>query len=273
MTRDRDAQGGGAPGRRGPDPGVVPSVVPILTYHSLDDSGSVLSVSPEQFAAHMASLAARGFTGVRLDALIDAWAGRGQLPQRPVVLTFDDGFTNLLTYGAPVLSDLGFGATVYVVSGRVGQDNAWPGQDPAVPIMPLMTWDELAELSSAGIEVGSHTTCHARLDQISDAEARTELSDSKATLQDKLGLPVRTFAYPCGDFSPAVVEAVRDLYDGACSVRLGTARKTDDLCLLPRLDVYYLREPALFNLLGTRRGNAYLALRGLGRKVRSLLLP
>ena len=251
---------------------MTPNAVPILTYHSLDDSGSVLSVSPDQFSAHMASLAERGFTGVRLDALIDAWAGGSQLPERPVVLTFDDGFTNLLTHGAPVLSDLGFGATVFVVSGRVGQDNAWPGQDPAVPILPLMTWDELGELSRAGIEVGSHTTCHARLDQISDTEARTELSDSKQALQDKLGLPVRTFAYPCGDFSPAVVESVRELYDGACSVRLGTARRTDDPCLLPRLDVYYLRDPGIFRLLGTFRGNAYLALRGVGRKVRGLLL-
>ncbi|MFT7463711.1 MAG: peptidoglycan/xylan/chitin deacetylase (PgdA/CDA1 family) [Pseudohongiellaceae bacterium] len=250
----------------------TPAAVPILTYHSLDTSGSVLSVAPDEFAEHMASLASRGYTGVRLDALLDAWAGRGTLPERPVVLTFDDGFRNLLECGAPVLTDLGFSATVFAVSGRCGADNAWPGQDPTIPVLPLMTWDELAELANAGFEVGSHTTSHARLDQLSDAEARNELNDSKRAIEDRLSLPVRTFAYPCGSFRPGVVEAVGELYEGACSVRLGTARASGDLRLLPRLDVYYLRSLPVFRLLGTRRGAAYLALRGLGRTVRGLLV-
>jgi peptidoglycan/xylan/chitin deacetylase (PgdA/CDA1 family) len=249
----------------------VPSKVPILTYHSLDDSGSVVSVAPALFRAHMQHLARRGYTGVRLDALLDAWSGSGSLPEKPVVLTFDDGFANLLQHGAPVLSELGFGATVFVVSGRCGAASDWPGQSAQVPVLPLLSWEGVAELAAGGFEVGSHTLGHARLDLLGADEARAELADSKAQIEDRLGRPVRSFAYPCGDFSPLVVDLVRELYEGACSVRLGTAHRDDDRHLLPRLDVYYLRELAVFRRFGTPVGAAYLALRGLGRSLRGLL--
>jgi len=249
----------------------APRTVPILTYHSLDPSGSVVSVAPAQFAAHMRSLAERGYTGVRLDALLDAWAGAGELPERPVVLTFDDGFANMLEHGAPVLGELGFSATVFVISGRCGENNDWPGQDAGVPLLPLLSWDGVSELSQAGIEIGSHTTCHAQLDRIGDDEVLHELTASKQQIEDHLGLPVRSFAYPCGDFRPGVVERVRELYDGACGVRMGTANQRDDRHVLPRLDAYYLRELSVFRLLGTRSGAAYLALRSAGRFVRGLL--
>jgi peptidoglycan/xylan/chitin deacetylase (PgdA/CDA1 family) len=250
----------------------APRAVPILTYHSLDLSGSVVSVAPEQFAAHMHNLAERGYTGVRLDALLDAWAGSGELPERPVVLTFDDGFANLLEHGAPVLAELGFSATVFVISGRCGQNNDWPGQGAGVPLLPLLSWDGVSALSQAGIEIGSHTTSHAQLDRIGDDEVLHELTVSKQQIEDRLGRPVRSFAYPCGDFRPSVVERVRELYDGACSVRMRTASYRDDRHVLPRLDAYYLRELSVFRRLGTPAGAAYLALRGVGRLVRGLLV-
>src|SRR3979411_1343692 len=88
--------------------------VPILTYHSLDDSGAVTSVAPRDFREHMQILAHRGFTGITLSALLDCWDGRGTLPPRPVVITFDDGFSNVLEHPPPPLADLGFGATIFV---------------------------------------------------------------------------------------------------------------------------------------------------------------
>src|SRR6266480_6947225 len=111
---------------------------PILTYHSLDDSGSVTSVPPRFFREHMNSLAQRGFAGISLSELIDAWDGVGNLPPRPVVLTFDDGFANLLEHAAPLLSELRFRATIFVVSGRCGQTNDWPNQAADIPRLPLL---------------------------------------------------------------------------------------------------------------------------------------
>src|SRR5436190_23997767 len=87
---------------------------PILTYHSLDESGSVTSVRPQFFRKQMHSLARRGFVGISMSELLDGWDDIAPLPARPVVLTFDDGFANLLDYAAPILSELGFRATIFV---------------------------------------------------------------------------------------------------------------------------------------------------------------
>ena len=90
-------------------------MVPILTYHSLDQSGSVISMAPAAFREQMRLLAARGFVGIGLGQLLDAWGGRATLPARPVVLTFDDGYSSFIEHAAPTLTALGF--SVY--------DNRW----------------------------------------------------------------------------------------------------------------------------------------------------
>jgi len=243
--------------------------VPILTYHSLDTSGSVISVTPDDFAAHMASLAERGYTAIRLDRLLDAWEGAAELPERPVVLTFDDGYRNTLEHAAPVLTRHGFAATIYVVTGHCGGSNNWSDRGRDMPSLPLLTWDELGELHGAGWEVAAHSSSHARLPQLSVDEARRQITGCKEELQDRLGAPVRTFAYPYGETSPAVTAIAREEFAGAVSVEMGTARPSDDRHLLPRLDAYYLRDPARFRKLGTFGGNAYLGLRALARRLRA----
>ncbi len=241
--------------------------VPILTYHSLDDSGSVTSVAPRDFRAHMRILARRGFTGVNLSTLLDCWDGRGTLPARPVVITFDDGFANVLEHAAPLLSDLGFRATIFVVSGRCGQFNDWPNQ-PGVPRLPLLSWSELGQITSAGFEVGAHSVTHRSLTEIPPPEASREILESKAAIEDRLGQAVQTFAYPFGSFNSAALSIVREHFRGACGTKLGKAARTSDRHSLPRLDVYYLRRPMLFRTLETFAGDIYLALRGLGREIR-----
>jgi peptidoglycan/xylan/chitin deacetylase (PgdA/CDA1 family) len=242
--------------------------VPILTYHSLDTSGSVISVAPDVFEAHMASLADRGFTGIALQTLLDAWDGHGALPERPVVLTFDDGFRNVLEHGVPALTTRGFSGTVFIVTGWCGRTCDWPGQGEGIPRLPLLSWEEIDEVSAAGLELASHTVGHAHLPDLSPDDARREMVDAKAALEDRLGKAVSSFAYPYGDLDPAVTELAREHFRGAVSVRLGTAHPGDDRMLLPRLDVYYLRDPAVFRLLGTARGALYLGARRLARDVK-----
>ncbi|MHC4846509.1 MAG: polysaccharide deacetylase family protein, partial [Planctomycetota bacterium] len=169
--------------------------VPILTYHSLDTSGSVISVAPEAFAAHMAGLAERGWTAIRLDHLLDAWDGKAELPEHPVVVTFDDGFRNALEHAAPVLAEHGFAATIFVVDEHCGGSNDWSDRGRDMPSLPLLTWDELGALSEAGWEVAAHSSSHARLPQLPVDEARRQITSCKAALSDRLGVAVRTFAY------------------------------------------------------------------------------
>ena len=248
------------------------SAVPILTYHSLDLSGSVVSVAPEIFANQMRTLAARGFTGISLSELLDGWDGNRPLPPRPVALTFDDGFANLLEHAAPVLSGLNFHATVFVVTGRCGQTNDWPNQAPDIPRLPLLSWSELGQMAEAGFEVGAHTVTHPRLTELSPSDATKEIVESKAAIEKRLGQPVKSFAYPFGIFARTHYEVVREHFQAACSVELGKALPESDRHQLPRLDIYYLRHPILFRLFETVPGRIYIRLRGIGRCVRGAIV-
>lgn len=250
--------------------GGAPLEVPILTYHSLDDSGSVVSMPPAVFAHQMRTLADRGFTGVRMDAVLDAWAGKGDLPERPIALTFDDGFANFEEHGAPVLEELGFRATIFAIAGLVGGSNTWPAQAGGIPEMPLLSWPALSALVENGFEVGAHTLTHPVLPRLSPEKAAREVVQSGRILEDRLGCPVRTFAYPFGHVGTTRA-VVADRYEGACGTRLGTARRSDDPHELPRIDMYYLRHPAAFRLFGNPAGRAYIGMRRVGHGIRTLL--
>lgn len=251
---------------------IPPSSVPVLTYHSVDASGSVLSVAPANFREHMRSLARNGFTGIRLDHLIEAFEGRLALPPRPVVLTFDDAYVNFAEHALPALREQRFSATLFVVAGLVGQANTWPGQGASIPRMPLLDWPALRDVAAAGVEIGSHAFTHCRLDHARPDELVHEIADSRRTLEDGAGAPVTTFAYPFGAHHPASVAIVRATYRGACSTRMATARAVHDRHLLPRIDAYYLRDTRRFARFGTPLGGAYLAARAFGRAARSILV-
>lgn len=245
--------------------------VPILMYHSLDDSDSVISVRPTDFRRHIQLLRDRGFVGISLIDLLDGWDGRQALPEKPVVLTFDDAFASLLDHAVPALREVGFSATIFAVAGYCGKSNDWPSQPPGVPRMSLMTMAQLRSIADAGIEIGAHTMTHPRLDGISEADVRREIIESQAALQQELGRSVRTFAYPYGAWSNAAKQVAGECFAGSCSVEMGMARKSVDRQLLPRLDAYYLRDPSIFRHFGTPLGSAYLSLRKLGRTCRGML--
>lgn len=248
-----------------------PSLVPILTYHSIDPSGSVLSVAPADFREHMRSLARNGFTGIRFDRLIDAFEGRVALPPRPVVLTFDDAYANFQEYALPALREAGFAATLFAVAGLVGKTNKWQEANLSIPRLPLLDWPALREIAAAGFEIGSHTFTHARLNCVPADRLEYEIAGSRRRLEDGVGAPVATLAYPFGAHHAASVAIARVTYRGACSTRMATARVAHDRHLLPRFDAYYLRDPRQFARFGTPLGNAYLAARTLGRAARALL--
>lgn len=245
--------------------------VPILTYHSLDCSGSVISVAPAAFRRHMQLLARRGYQVLALGDLLEIWEA-GQTPAgRPLVLTFDDGFRNTALEAAPLLDRLGFRATLFATSGHCGGTNDWPGQPAHIPRLPLLSLAELRALGQAGFEIGAHGVSHALLDRLPGDQVLDEVRDSRARLEQALGRPVRLFAYPGGRADQRARAAVRAHYRAACSTVLGLATPAQDRHFLPRIDSYYLRAPALFRLLGTGPGDLYLRLRALGRRLRTRL--
>jgi peptidoglycan/xylan/chitin deacetylase (PgdA/CDA1 family) len=244
--------------------------VPILTYHSLDETGSVISTAPTVFAEQMRALKRWGFLGICLGDLLNAWEGKERLPQRPVVLTFDDGLQNVGEYAVPVLTDLGFRATIFAVAGYCGRTNDWPSQPARIPRFPLLSFAELRGLADSGYEIGAHGVVHAPLAMAPPKTAERELAEGKELLQDRLGQAVTVFAYPYGSANPALGPLVAAYYRGACGTSLGIASPSSDRYLLPRIDMHYYRTPSLFRLFPTRLGRVYLGLRALGRSCRRL---
>ena len=180
-------------------------------------------------------LARLGYTGLAMSELMPYL--RGEKSGKVVGITLDDGYQSNLLHALPILKNMGFSATCYVVSGKLGQHNEW---DEALGMAQaaLMGVEEMRTWVAAGMEVGSHTCSHADLNQISLAEAGHELLQSKSDLENLLQKPVTQFCYPYGHFSPEHESLVSQSgYVAATTTHRGRACATDRMTALPRVPV------------------------------------
>jgi peptidoglycan/xylan/chitin deacetylase (PgdA/CDA1 family) len=205
----------------------------VLMYHGVADEAedpNHLCVAPNRFAEQMTWLKRRGLRGVSIETLVDAMrAGR---PRGLVGITFDDGYVSVLEAALPELRRHGFTATMFIVSGRLGGSNEWDEG----PRWPLMSAGQVGELAAAGMEIGSHSTTHVRLAGLDAGQLKAQIAESKASLADLTGAPVRGFAYPYGSMDAAARMAVRDAgYDYACAVQ--TPLRELGIMALPRVYV------------------------------------
>jgi len=182
---------------------------PILTYHKLGPRpGNVrlkgLYMSQRLFVGQLKELRAAGFSS---GGLKDC-AGR-PVPKR-VVITFDDGYVNVLRYGLQPLAETRFIAIQFLVADLLGKSNEWDvplGEAPE----PVMDRSQVQDWLTAGHDIGSHTLTHPHLTQLSPSAAREEISASRKKLEDLFARPVQHFCYPYGDWN----QAVRDLVEAA----------------------------------------------------------
>jgi len=209
--------------------------VPVLMYHSVRDrppaETAALAVSTGAFADQMALLADRGFTPVPFSRLYGE-----DLPAKPIVITFDDGYADFHYNALPVLDERGFTATVFVTTGWLAD----AGADAAGrPLDAMLSWPQVREAAEHRIEMGGHSHSHPQLDQLPDRRLADELTRNKGLLEDRLAAPVTTMAYPYGYSSARVRRAVRTAgYESACAVanRL-TLSEGPDVLTIPRLTV------------------------------------
>lgn len=240
----------------------------ILTYHSLDESGSVLSVSPQAFVSHMRLLHEMG---VRVVPLAEIWrllndeTSEGNL----VAITFDDGYRNVYDVGFPVLRSFGFPATVFLVSDHCGKTATWPRQPAPMRSLPVLPWRAIREMSAAGFAFGSHTRTHRDLTRLPASVAEDEMVASKRVIEDATGLPVLLFAYPYGAYDARVQALASAHFRMACSTRLGFVRQKSDPYALDRIDVYYLRAPLFFSRLFSPEIDPYIRMRRTLRDLRA----
>ena len=248
------------------------SPIPILMYHAIDARPSVVTLHPRAFRWQMEWLNNQGYTCISLREFGRLMRAGEDLPARCAILTFDDGYQSLYTEAFPILQVYGFSATIFLVSGFCNRDNRWPGQPQSIPTMDLLSWNEIHEMARFGIEFGSHTITHPRLDRLPADAIKEEVVMSKVILEDRIGRPITTFAYPYGHYSDAVKETVRNTYDLACSTRLGMATPASDPYALERVEVAYLSRRRVFQQLFHPIFPYYLSVRNLGRLMRSVIL-
>jgi len=186
----------------------------VLMYHSVEKYESdpyQVTVHPRRFDRQLRWLRRRGMRGVGMRELLAGGGGR------MVGLTFDDGYRDFATEVMPALLRYGFGATVFVVAGSIGEHNSW---DEPGPRKPLMTADEVRRAAGAGFEIGSHSLVHRRMPELTDGELSDHVRRSRLVLSALIGAEVTGFCYPYGAAGAREATAVREAgYDYACAVQ------------------------------------------------------
>lgn len=213
--------------------------LPILCYHHVAAAGKSpgyqrFQMSAARFEEQVSYLFHSGYLCLTLRDAAARWREK-RIDRRTVILTFDDGYDSFYEIALPILCRYGFPATVFAVSGEVGGLSRWnPGSEAG-----LMGWSQLRELHRAGIEIGSHTVSHRRLSDLELAAVREEVKNSRAALEEKLGAPVKSFAYPFGAFNRAIEGLVQEAgYDAACSSLRGNLHTAGERYRLKRVPAH-----------------------------------
>ncbi|MCI0435407.1 MAG: polysaccharide deacetylase family protein [Gemmatimonadetes bacterium] len=239
----------------------------ILTYHSIDASGSVISIDRATFQRHVSWLAGAGLRAIGLDRLLE-------LPPQEsgVAITFDDAFANFATDAWPVLRDSGHDVTLFVPTGHAGGTNAWEADGRhGIPVQPLLDWNALGRLAEEGVTLGSHGVAHLRLTEASDAQLAEELDRSAAQITHETGVAPQSFAYPYGMVDARVAEAAGRRYRFAVTTEHRVLRAREDARRLPRLDSFYLRRPGRIERWGSAGFRRAVTWRNRMRRLRRFM--
>lgn len=232
--------------RWGNPPGSFPRV---LAYHKITsfELGGTW-VPPGRFVAQIDALLGAGFSFIDESAFLETVDGtRGGSPQE-ILLTFDDGYKELLEHAVPVLERRRIPALIFLVSDFVGCENEWELNWPGRRFQHI-DWDEARDLADRGFTFGSHTCTHRNLTRLDREDVRCELIDSKLMIEEQIGSPVHSLSYPFGLTNPSVSrEAAKAGYRAAFSMYPSIPNRRVERYNLRREGVYIV--DALINLRG-----------------------
>lgn len=212
--------------------------LPVLLYHRVGTPQAglhpALTVAPERFEKQISWLARRGYTAIRSNDWLDWRLGRGTLPTKPILITFDDAYADLAEHALPTLDRHGFTGSVFVVTGLIGQANMWDPVDRPEHRRPLMNEAAILYWAGRGIEFGAHTRTHPDLTTLDESRIAGEVSGSSADLTALLGHRPTAFAYPYGQRNVEVELNVRKSFDLAFTTEEGLNHLSTPAHLLRR---------------------------------------
>jgi peptidoglycan/xylan/chitin deacetylase (PgdA/CDA1 family) len=192
-------------------------------YHQIvaNDPPDIHAVSVEAFEGQVKWLHDQGYKGVAIEERNLDRADAQDGHDRQIAITFDDGYLDVFTNALPILKKYDFQATIFLVAKRVGSVNDWD-QAPGLTGAPLLDWSHVHEMVDQGICFGGHTCTHPDLTAIQAAQMEEEIRESRRIIEDKLRMPIRTFAYPYSRYNESIVKVVSECgFDYACTYSPG----------------------------------------------------
>jgi peptidoglycan/xylan/chitin deacetylase (PgdA/CDA1 family) len=238
--------------------------IPILVYHGIDSKRMTpYAISPGKFMRQMQCLRIAGYGTTKIKDILAFVEGknRKRVPKK-ILLTFDDGYRDFIKWGLPVLKENDFSALVSVVTECC--DLADLGGGCSRFRSPTMSWREVKEIQRAGVEIASHGVTHERLTEISQADKKREIKESKRKIEEKLGEPICTFCYPYGAFDEDAAGTVRQCgYRIGLTTEAGLVKKNDDAATLKRITIDDDLSLIEFKAMITPAAEWYYRLRGV----------
>jgi peptidoglycan/xylan/chitin deacetylase (PgdA/CDA1 family) len=232
-----------------------------LMYHIIDRTiDAKTAISEEAFEAQLDYLNRHNCTVLSLAQAINAIDGKRALPERSVLLTFDDGYINNVNAALPRLRARNMTAVLFTLSKYIGQTNRWDLK--ACYNVDHLTWSELMEWLDSDCEIGGHSHTHICLTRLGVDEMKSEILLNKRVLEDGLGIQLRAFSYPYGEFNAQVQSIVANYYEVAFATDAGGWPSERNRYMIKRLDVspewsiieFGTRLETLFRELGRTHG-------------------
>lgn len=199
----------------------------VLNYHQVGTSFNPLTMPVHLFDEQMLYLVNAGYVSISPQELYDGISGVTELPEKPVLITFDDGYLDNYMNAFPILQKYGLQATIFVVPGFTDVNYGYLG------------WDHLREMEAGGITIQSHTANHRALEELPDDEIRAELLNSKQMLEENLGHPVDFLAYPTGTYNLHIASIAQDVgYKAAFTIKYGNVDRGSNVYALERVPIF-----------------------------------
>jgi len=211
------------------------ALVPILMYHHLKDLPAnateldlTWTVSPKNFQAQIEWLAQKNYHTITMAELNAHLKQRTPLPTKPIVISFDDGWEDDYAIAFPMLKKNNFIGTFFPYTQPLGYSQI------------TLTWEQIKEMSAAGMDFQGHTITHPHLTQLTPDNAVREIGDAKKTLESRLNKPIVTFAYPFGEYNSVVLELVKRAgFESAVTIDPGYRQRNDKIYQLQRIRISY----------------------------------
>ena len=211
--------------------GASSSGVVLVYHHVATDTPASTSISPADFRSHLEYLRDNGFNVIGLNAMVEALQSGGELPDRAVAITFDDGYSSIYETAFPMLRSFDFPFTLFLSTGPIDRR-----------LRNYMSWDQIGEMASAGVLIANHMVEHPHmLDRMEgESEAswierlRAELLQAEQTILERTGQSHRYLAYPYGEFDPAIKDMLREADFIGFAQNSGAIGPSSDFLALPR---------------------------------------